>query len=73
MVEKIPSPENIETRIEQLLGKLDGFIPDLWDSHPELQEEWYFVEMQGKSGVDREQAENSLTTFIEKLQSLEGK
>ena len=70
MAEKIPTPENVEAQIEQLLEKLDNLVPDLWHSHPEIQEEWYWVEMESKTGKNREQAKSNLETFIEKLQNL---
>ncbi len=67
--EQIPTPENTEAEIEKLLGALDNYTPKLWESHPELQEGWYWVEMEGKVSQDREPARDHLRNFLGVLES----
>jgi len=71
--EQVPSPENIDAEIERFLETLDSYISRLWESHPELQEEWYWVEMEARVGLDRQTAKEKLETFIGKLQNLSEK
>lgn len=59
--------EKIDAEIEKLLENLRSFY-EKWDEmNPELQEEFYWVEMEGGVGKDREAARKKLEEFIRKL------
>jgi hypothetical protein len=62
-----PRPENIEAEIERLLDILHGYA-ELIDEFPEIQEEWYYVEMEAETGKDRETAKVHLEEFVKKLE-----
>jgi len=65
MIEKIPTPENIDLLIEQLLEKLAEY-GDLYDEvTPELRDQWYLADMQATVGKDREAAKAKLEEFLE--------
>lgn len=66
-------PYLIEAEIEELLTDLrvrDELFPSL---SPELQDEWWHVEMEAKSGEDRQDAEDHLEGFLQKLKGEEEK
>lgn len=67
--EQIPTPENTETEIEKLLETLDSYAPKLLEKHPELQEEWYWVEMEARVSQDRATAGDHLRNFLGVLES----
>ncbi|MDP2695822.1 MAG: hypothetical protein Q8O87_01055 [bacterium] len=71
-MEKMPlenSSEKIEKQIEALLEALSGFGQETHDElTPEMQEDWYFIEAEARSGQDRAQAEGRLREFVEYLQ-----
>ncbi|MEK9185973.1 MAG: hypothetical protein AAB885_00110 [Patescibacteria group bacterium] len=67
MTEKIPSPENIESRIEQLLETLENYAEYFDQLTVEQQDRWYDIEMEAKVGKDRESAKTQLEGFIEWL------
>jgi len=68
MKEKIPTPENIDLLIDQLLDKLAEY-GDLYDEVSlELQEQWYWAEMEARVGKDRETARVKLEEFLETIE-----
>jgi|GEM_PF-2466937 len=62
------SPELIEADIESLLETLDAF--DFESLAPQMQEEWYYIEMQARVGKDRTAARENLEAFIHILTGL---
>lgn len=68
---KEPNPENIETEIERLLDALHNKA-ELYDKFPEIQREWYDVEMEAEVAKDRKTAKEHLEEFIKKLEELKG-
>ncbi|MGC9610849.1 MAG: hypothetical protein ABSE68_01355 [Minisyncoccia bacterium] len=62
-----PNPENVEAGIERLLDVLHGYA-ELFDENPDIQEEWYDVEMEAEVAKDRETAKAHLEEFIRKLE-----
>lgn len=68
-MEQEPTFENVDSAIEDLLEKLDSYA-ELWDGHPELQEQWYWAEMEARVSKDREAAKVHLEEFIEILRGL---
>ena len=69
MIEKIPIPENIDLLIDQLLDKLAEY-GDLYDKiNPELQEQWYWAEMEAKVSRDREAAKIHLEEFLKTVEA----
>ena len=62
-----PSPENVEADIERLLDVLHGYA-ELYDEFPEIQEDWYYAEMEAETSQDREAAKVHLEEFIKKLE-----
>ena len=72
-MEKLPSPENLESEIEKLLGALDNYALDQFpdDAQDALADEWYFAEVEARNGrrdpASREQALADLRAFLEKL------
>ena len=69
-MEKPPSPENIESQIEELLSELDKYALDQFpeEIRDQLADEWYGAEMEARVGKDREGACGRLREFIEKLE-----
>ncbi len=73
MIEKIPTPENVDLLINQLLDKLAEY-GDLYNEvSSELQEQWYWVEMEARVGRDRETAKVKLKEFLKIIESEEQK
>lgn len=68
-MEKPPSPENIESQIEELLRELDNYALDQFpeEIQEQLEDEWWAAEEEAKVGKDREGACERLRGFIEKL------
>ena len=68
-MEKPPSPENIESQIEQLLSELDNYALDQFpeETQGQLADEWYGAEMEALAGEDRDQALGHLRQFVYKL------
>jgi hypothetical protein len=69
-----PSPENVEAidqEIERLLEALDNF--DYNNFSAEVQEQWYFIEMEAKVAQDRATAKTRLEHFIKHLEELSEK
>jgi hypothetical protein len=64
-MEKMPTPENIDSLIEKLLAKLDDYN-ELYD---EFEEEWYSAEMEARVGKDREAAKAGLEKLLEILEA----
>ncbi len=60
-------PEDVEAGIERLLDVLHGYA-ELFDEYPEIQEEWYYVEMEAEVAKNRETAKVHLEEFIKKLE-----
>ena len=69
MLEKAPTPENIDSAIERMTAELNEKY-DFMELTPELQEEWYMVEMEAGVARDREAAKKHLEEFMEKLESI---
>jgi len=69
MPEKAPTPENIDSAIERMAAELNEKY-DFMELTPELQEEWYMVEMEAGVARDREAAKKHLEEFMEKLESI---
>ncbi len=73
-MEKFPKPkspediERIDAEIEGLLQELDDYS-DLYDKLPELQDQWYEVEMEAKVAKDRAAAKAHLEEFVSLLKS----
>ncbi len=71
-MEKPPSPENnenLETKIEELLGKLRAeYFPEDYDE--DAQQEMYEIEMEAEVGKNRNQALERLRYFLEKISKL---
>jgi len=68
MIEKIPTPENVDLLIDQLLDKLAEY-GDLYDEvSPELQEQWYWAEMEAEVGKDRETTKAKLEEFLKTVE-----
>jgi len=65
MTEQVPSPENVDSQIEQLLTQLDNF--DFHSSPEEVQEEWYWAETEARVGEDRDQALARIRQFVDRL------
>lgn len=65
-----PSPEEIDREIERLLEELDGYAELFREGSHELQEEWYWVEMEARVALDRPMAKIRLEAFIRKLEQL---
>ena len=65
MTEQVPSPENVDSQIEQLLTQLDNF--DFHSSPEEVQEEWYWTETEARVGEDRDQALARIRQFVDRL------
>lgn len=62
------TPEEIkelDERIKFLLEKVNKFY--FFTMPPEIQEEWYLVEMEANVGKDRQAAKDKLEKFIGKL------
>ena len=68
-MEKPPSPEDIESQIEQLLSELDNYAPDQFpeEIQDRIADEWYGAEMEAKVAKDRDQALEHLRQFVDKL------
>jgi NAD-specific glutamate dehydrogenase len=71
--EEFPQKENsieeIDARIEKSLEELERHA-ELWDKlSEEMQEEWYYIEMEAKVGKDRQQAEARLDEFLKILEA----
>lgn len=69
-MEKFPqpkSPEQIETEISKLLEDLDGYSEFFDGLSEELQEAWYYAEMEAKVGKNREQAKEEIERFLKVL------
>jgi hypothetical protein len=64
---KEPNLENVEAGIKRLLDVLHGYA-ELYDEFPDIQEEWYFIEMEAEVAKDRETAKIHLEEFIKKLE-----
>ncbi len=62
-----PKPEKIREEIDRLLEVLHGYA-ELYDKFPEIQEEWYFVEMEAETSNDPETGKVHLEEFIKKLE-----
>jgi len=60
--------EVIDQEIEKLIEALDKF--DYNNFSEEVQEQWYYVEMEGKVAKDRQAAKAHLEEFIKKLETL---
>lgn len=71
-MEQGPTFENVDSVIDGLLEELDGYA-ELWDEHPELQEQWYWAEMEARVSKDREAAKVHLEEFLEVLKSVKSK
>ncbi len=68
-MEKIPTPENIDLLINQLLEKLDDYA-ELYDKvNPELQEQWYWAAMEAGVSKDREVAKTHLEEFLKIIEA----
>jgi len=60
---------NLEIVIDSLIGTLENHY-DLFEKHPNLQEEWYYVEMEARTGKDRLAAKAKLIEFLNLLSDL---
>lgn len=69
-MEKPPSPENLESEIERLLGELENYALDQFpvEVQDELANDWYDAEMMARVGADREAALTGLQQFVSKLE-----
>lgn len=63
-----PDLEAIDSEIEKLLDVL-GDYAELYDQLPELQEEWYWADMEARVSIDRIAAKTRLEEFIKKLET----
>jgi hypothetical protein len=74
MLEKEPfqNKENIDAMIDKKMAGLYERFNDM-ELTPELDEEWYWVEMQVLTSKDRDQALVNLEEFIKKLEDLKNK
>lgn len=61
--------EELEQSIENLLKELDNY--DMNNFSQEIQEDWYYVEMEATAGKDREIAKANLEQFLQSLQDSE--
>ena len=68
-MEQEPTFENVDSIIEGLLEELDGYA-ELLDGHPELQEQWYWAEMEARVSKDREAAKVHLEEFLKILKAI---
>lgn len=59
----------LEIVIDSLIGTLENYY-DLYEKHPSLQEEWYYVEMEARTGKDRLAAKAKLIEFLNILSDL---
>ena len=68
-MERIPTPENKEDKIEKLLGEPASYSLDQFSTEirEELEEEWYVVEMEARIGQDRDQALTMLKSVYGKV------
>ena len=68
-MEKPPSPENIESQIERLLGELEKYALDQFpeEAQDQLAEEWYDAEMEARVGANRDEALEHLRQMVIKL------
>ena len=64
--EQIPTPENIDAEIVELIESLHNNF-DFNSFSPEIQDEWYWVEQKAGVAKDRASAKIHLEQFIEKL------
>ncbi len=66
---KEPSPENVEEGIRKLFDTLySGYAGEAYNQlTPELQEQWYEVEMEAEVSGDREAAKTHLEEFLKVL------
>lgn len=71
-MEQEPTIENVDSVIEGLLEELDSYA-ELWDEHPELQEQWYWVDMEARVSKDREAAKVHLEEFLKVLKGVKNK
>lgn len=67
--EQEPNLEAIDSEIGSLLETLGDYV-ELYDQLPELQEEWYWADMEARVSRDRVKAKAQLEEFIKKLESL---
>ena len=70
---KEPSPEAVDAEIENLLKELNNYAEIYDEGSPELQEEWYWIEMEAKVAKDRQAAKAHLEEFISKIKELKEK
>ena len=66
-----PSPENIEAidqEIERLIETLENF--DYTNFSEEVQEQWYYIEMEAKVAKDRQAAKAHLEEFFTILENM---
>lgn len=63
-----PILENIESEIEKLLEVLESF--DFNEFNEQVQEQWYYIEMEAKVAKDREAAKAHLEEFIAVLENI---
>jgi len=68
MKEKIPTPENLDLLIDQFLDKLAEYSDLYEEVRPEIQEQWYWVEMRAMVGKDRETAKTKLEEFLKTIE-----
>jgi hypothetical protein len=75
-MEEFPKEPNVETKdiessIEGFLETLDDYYPEFYEKvSPELQQQWYYVHLEGSAGKDRQQAEARLREFVDFLEKL---
>lgn len=69
MKERMPIPENLDEAINRLLDKLAEYAEFYDEAGPELQERWYWVEMEARVCKDRAKAKVRLEKFIEVIES----
>ena len=65
-----PSPEEIDAKVERLLGELSDHTELFVSGSPEFQEEWYWIEMEANVAKDRPAAIAKLEEFIGKLKEM---
>ena len=68
-----PSPEQIESEIDQLLEELDGYTEFYINGTLELRDEWWEIEMEGMTSKERNSARNHLRAFVEALRKMKDK
>ena len=61
---KEPNPEELEAAIEALIEKLYGYTNSFDSLSAEMQENWYWAEMEAKAGLDRQEAKRQLEQFL---------